>query len=105
MTATPEAISFDSAAQAFREALTVRNPKQVPQDWAWSQNNLVYALQTLSERVEGEKAITLLQYAIDAYSKAQEVSPKDKFPKIWEITQKNLDSAKKLREMLVTKGK
>ncbi len=65
----------------------------LPQDWARTQSNLGIALWNEGERASGDKAVALLDQAVQAYRSALEVYTKADLPQDWAATQNNLGTA------------
>lgn len=78
------------AAEAARNALTVRTRARHPADWAITQQNLAAILQEWGRRVDGAEADSLLADAVEACRKALDVRRRETDPKGWAMTQQNL---------------
>ena len=61
------------AVAAYRSALEVHTREALPQDWAWSQNNLARALRDQAKDAQSQERARLLREAIDAMSSTLEV--------------------------------
>jgi tetratricopeptide (TPR) repeat protein len=81
------------AVSAYKSALEVRTRKDLPQDWAMTQNNLGNVLQTLGKRLEGAEGSKKLEEAVSAYKSALEVRTRKDLPIDWAMTQENLGIA------------
>ncbi len=85
---------LDQAVEAFQKALEVRTKAALPQDWAWTQNGLGLALWNEGIRSGGgDKAIALLDEAVQAYKSALEVRTKADLPQDWAQSEMNLGVA------------
>ena len=92
--AGPEGLRrLNEAAEAYRQALTVRTRDDLPQDWARTQNNLGGALGALGERMGGPEGLRRLNEAVEAYRQALTVSTRNDLPQQWATTQNNLGIA------------
>ena len=87
----PEWLGHSTAA--FQSALYVYTRKDMPAQWAGTQNNLGNALMTLGARGEGEAAVIALNGAVKAYEAALEVYTRKDMPADWAMTQNNLGAA------------
>ncbi len=82
---------LDQAIQAYRSVLeAVRTKATLPQDWAITEVNLGSALVVEGERATGDKALGLLDQAIQAYQGALEVYTRAEFPQDWARTESSL---------------
>jgi tetratricopeptide (TPR) repeat protein len=78
---------------AFRAALEVSTRKDMPAQWAATQNNLGTALQTLGDRTREAEGLSALNEAVAAYRAALEVYTRRDMPSNWAMTQNNLGNA------------
>jgi len=74
------------AVVAFRAALEVRTQKQLPQQWAGTQNDLGIVLLSLGESVSGADGIKYLKDAVVAFRAALEVRTQEQLPEYWAAT-------------------
>jgi len=81
---------FDDALRAYEKALSEADSTQFPKLWAVLQNDIGLANWHLGIRVEGEKAINHLNFAVAAYRKALQVRTREKWPRAWAMTQNYL---------------
>ncbi|MEZ2303851.1 MAG: CHAT domain-containing protein, partial [Microcoleus sp.] len=81
------------AIACYREALIVRTPKDYPEYWADTQNNLGNAY---SDRIEGVRAANI-ELAIACYREALIVRTPKNYPEKWATIQNNLGAAYKNR--------
>ncbi len=81
---------LDKAIEAHRNALEVRTRKDLPQDWAATQDNLGNAFREKGMRTAGKEGMDLLDKAIEAHRNALEVRTRKDLPQKWAITQNNL---------------
>ena len=84
---------LSEAVEAYRQALTVYTRDDLPQDWAWTQNNLGVALWGLGVRLGGPEGLRRLSEAVAAYRQALTVYTRDDLPQLWARTQHNLGQA------------
>ena len=90
---------YDQALQAFRNALQVQTKADSPQDWAGTQNHLGLALMDEGNwadeagAVDHDKAIALLDQAVQALRSALEVYTQAALPQDWAQIQNNLGAA------------
>lgn len=75
------------AVATYQELLDARARREVPLDWAMTQNNLGNALWSLG-KLEGD--VARWEQAQAAYRAAQEEYPPAKYPLEWAMTQNNL---------------
>ena len=73
----------------YTAALEVHTPKNYPEDWAMTQNNLGNAYKN---RIEGVRAANI-ELAIACYREALIVYTSENYPKNWATTQNNLGNA------------
>ena len=81
------------AVAVFRSALEVYTRVDLPQDWAWTQNNLGTALRELGTRSGTDEGRKLLEDAVAAYRSALEVRTRVDLPQDWAWTENNLGAA------------
>lgn len=81
------------AVTAFERALEDLTRKDLPQDWAMTQENLGNVLATLGERLEGAEGSEKLEEAVSAFKSALEVRTRKDLPQKWAMTQENLGIA------------
>ena len=82
---------LNEAAQACRDALEVRTRKDLPLQWATTQNNLGAALGDLGGRTEGPAGLHRTRLP-QACRDALEVRTRKDLPLQWAMTQNNLGS-------------
>ena len=73
----------------YNAALTVYTPKDYPEDWAMTQNNLAIAYKN---RIEGVRAANI-ELAIACYREALIVRTRENYPEYWAMTQNNFGAA------------
>jgi hypothetical protein len=81
------------AANGYALLLTEWTEKDMPADWAMTQNNLGTALRVLGERLGGEEGAKRLAEAVAAYEAALRVYTEKDMPAQWAATQNNLGIA------------
>ena len=81
---------LESSEAAYREALKVRTQKDMPAQWAITQNNLGTVLRNLGQRAEGKVALDYLKSSETAYRQALKVHTQKDIPAQWAMTQNNL---------------
>ena len=81
---------LEGAVTAYNEALKVRTRERTPLEWATTENNLGFTLQTLGER---ETGTARLEAAVAAYNEALKVSTRERVPLAWAMTENNLGLA------------
>src|SRR6185369_2858802 len=84
---------LQQSVEAFREALTVRSPKQLPRDWAATQVNLGDVLSFQGQRLQRVEGAKLLAQAVEAYREALKICTIEETPEQWAAIQISLGIA------------
>lgn len=85
--------ALNGAVRAYEAALKVYTRKDMPAQWAATQNNLGNAFQAIGVRGVGEAAATALNGAVKAFEAARDVYAREEMPANWATTQNNLGNA------------
>ena len=93
------------SVDAFRSALKVRTPEQLPQDWAMTQNNLGNVLDELGTRSSGQQSARYLKEAIAAYENALSIFTPEADPYRYETARRNLEAARRENQVASPKNR